>query len=257
MAALTPYKNKLANKSILVIGGTSGIGLSVASLCLGHHAHVTISSSTETKLKSALDRLKNAYPDAEVSGYTCDLSASAVEASLKALFEKTGKFDHIVHTAGDSLAMCKLSEITVEKIQKAGEVRFFSALILAKYAQQYLKGGPESSLTLTTGTVAERPHADWSIVAGYAAGLYGMVRNLAVDMKPLRVNLVSPGAVDTELWDGMSKQQKQQFFDATEAKVPTGKVGQPDDVAEAFLYSMRDHNVTGFTIKTDSGASIV
>lgn len=257
MSAITPYKDKLAGKSILIIGGTSGIGLGVASLCLAHNAKVTISSSTDKKLSNALGRLKAAYPTAHVVGYTCDLRASAVEQSVKALFEKTGKLDHIVHTAGDPLAMCKLSDVTVESIQKAGEIRFVSPLIVAKYAQRYLNGGPESSLTLTSGSVADRPNADWSVVASYAAGLYGMVRNLALDMKPLRVNLVSPGAVDTELWDGMSAEKKKALFDAIMARALTGAVGQPEDVAEAYLYAMKDRNVTGDIIRTNSGAGIV
>lgn len=257
MAAITPYTDKLSEKTILVIGGTSGIGVSVASLSLAHKAKVIISSSTDKKLSSALERLKTAYPNADITGHICDLRANAVESSVKALFEKTGKVDHIVHTAGDPLATCKLSDITVEKIQKAGEVRFISALIVAKYAAQYLKGGPESSLTLTSGAVAERPHDNWSIVASYAGGLYSMVKNLALDMKPLRVNLVVPGAVNTELWDGLSEDQKQKLFEATMARVPTGNVGQPDHVAEAYLYAMRDWNVTAVVLKTDSGSTIV
>ena len=257
MAAITPYKDKLAGKSILIIGGTSGIGLSVASLCLAHGARVIISSSTEPKLSNALSRLKTAYPQGNLQGQICDLRAATVESSVKALFETVGHVDHVVHTAGDPLATCPLAEITVAKIQKAGEVRFVSALIVAKYAAQYLTGGPSSSLTLTSGTVAERPHADWSIVAGYAAGLYGMVKNLALDMKPLRVNLVTPGGVDTELWDGMTADKKQEFFDGIKARVPTGEVARPEDVAEAYLYAMRDFNVTGAVLKSDSGAAVV
>jgi NAD(P)-dependent dehydrogenase (short-subunit alcohol dehydrogenase family) len=257
MAAITPYTDKLSGKSILVIGGTSGIGISVASLCLAHNAKVIISSSTDKKLSNALERLKTAYPKADISGYLCDLRASAVESSVKALFEKVGKVDHVVHTAGDSLAMTKLSEITVEKIQKAGEVRFVSVLIVAKYAAQYLKSGSASSLTLTSGIVAERPLAGWSIVSSYAGALYSTMRNLALDMKPVRVNLVVPGAVDTELWDSFSKSEKETFWESVKARVPTGQMGQPHDVAEAYLYVMRDQNVTGVTVKTDSGDTIV
>jgi NAD(P)-dependent dehydrogenase (short-subunit alcohol dehydrogenase family) len=218
---------------------------------------VIISSSTDKKLSNALERLKTAYPKADISGYLCDLRASAVESSVKALFEKVGKVDHVVHTTGDSLAMTKLSEITVEKIQKAGEVRFVSMLIVAKYASQYLKGGPASSLTLTSGTVAERPMADWSVVSSYAGALDSTVQNLALDMKPIRVNLVAPGAVDTELWDGFSKSEKETFSEGIKARAPTGQMGQPHDVAEAYLYVMRDQNVTGVTVKTDSRATIL
>jgi NAD(P)-dependent dehydrogenase (short-subunit alcohol dehydrogenase family) len=257
MAALTPYQDKLVGKSILVIGGTSGIGLAIASLCLAHNATVIISSSTDAKLASALDRLKAAYPSANITGHTCDLRASAVEASTAALFEKTGKLDHIVHTAGDPLSMCKLADVTVAQIQKAGEIRFISPLIIAKHAQRYLRGGPESSLTLTSGAVADRPHANWSVIASYAGGLYSMVRNLALDMAPLRVNLVVPGAVDTELWDGMSAEAKGKLFEGIRGRVLTGEVGRSEDVAEAYLYAMRDRNLTGETVKTDSGSTLV
>lgn len=257
MAALIPYQDKLTGKSILVIGGTSGIGLAIASLCLAHNAKVIISSSTDAKLTSALDRLKAAYPNANITGHTCDLRSSAVEASTAALFEKTGTLDHIVHTAGDPLATCKLADVTVAQIQKAGEIRFVSALIVAKHAQRYLRGGPESSLTLTSGAVAERPHANWSVVASYAGGLYSMVKNLALDMSPLRVNLVSPGAVDTELWDGMSAEAKGQYFEGIKGKVLTRAVGKPEDVAEAYLYAMRDRNLTGETMNTNSGSTLV
>ena len=63
-----------------------------------------------------------------------------------------------------------------------------------------LSGGPKSSITFTTGAVSEKPIPNWAMINSYATGLQGMTRGLALDMKPIRVNLVSPGAVDTELW---------------------------------------------------------
>lgn len=88
-------------------------------------------------------------------------------------------------------------------------VRFFSTLLLGKHAPKYLTGGRESSITLTTGGVSERPMPGWVMVNGYATGLHGVCRGLALDLKPIRVNLVSPGAVKTELWAnaGLSDEQ--------------------------------------------------
>ena len=78
----------------------------------------------------------------------------------------------------------------------------------------------------TTGSVAEKPIPGWSVVASYATGLHGMVRNLAVDLKPVRVNLASPGPVDTELWKEMGEGEKKNMFKEIEGKVPTGHAGR-------------------------------
>jgi len=98
---------------------------------------------------------------------------------------------------------------------------------------------------------------NWTVVAAYAGGLHSMTRNLALDLKPVRVNLISPGLVDTELWSHMSEEQKQGFFKQMEEKLPTGRVGKVDDVAEAYIYAMRDKNLTGSIISTNSGALLV
>jgi NAD(P)-dependent dehydrogenase (short-subunit alcohol dehydrogenase family) len=121
-----------------------------------------------------------------------------VEQDLEALFKQTGKVDHIVFTAGDKLATVSIHNSTYESILRAGQVRFFAPLLVAKVGSKYLNPGPESSIVLTTGAVAEHPLPNWTVVASYAAGLHGMTRNLALDLKPIRVNLVSPGAFDTE-----------------------------------------------------------
>jgi len=81
-----------------------------------------------------------------------------------------------------------------------------------------------------------------------------MVRGLAVDLKPVRVNLVSPGAVETELWDSLSKEAREGYFKGLGTKMLTGKIGMPEDVAECYLWLMKDKNVTGTVVQTDGGA---
>lgn len=129
-------------------------------------------------------------------------------------------------TAGDALAMIPIQDATLESIQKAGQIRFFAPLLVAKVAIKYLNPGHKSSIVLSTGSVSEKPMPNWSVIASYAAGLHGMTRNLALDLKPIRVNLVSPGMVDTELWKIMSEDQKSAAFKAASDKHPTGNVGQ-------------------------------
>jgi len=249
--------NKLAGKHVLIIGGTSGIGFGVAEASIESGAIVTVSSSRETSIQSALSRLTKSYPDSKPRGFTCDLSTDDCEQNIEKLFEQTGKVDHIVFTAGDSLAITPLQNATLESMKKAGQVRFFATLLVAKVGSKYLSPGPESSITLTTGTVSFKPNPNWSVVAGFASGLHGMTRNLALDLKPVRVNLVSPGAVDTELWKSFSEEAKAAFMKSVKEKVPTGQVGKVEDVAECYLWLMKDKNVTGVVVQSDSGHLLV
>jgi NAD(P)-dependent dehydrogenase (short-subunit alcohol dehydrogenase family) len=244
--------NKLAGKHVLVIGGTSGtiilrpitiplgfeslthplgIGYSVAEACLESNASVTISSSSHSRVSSSLNSLKISYPSnnntPRAFGHVCDLSKPSVENDIENLFQACGKVDHIVFTAGDKLATIPIQDTSYENIIRSGQVRFIAPLLIAKIGSRYLKSKTaESSIVFTTGGVAEKPIPGWSVVASYAAGLHGMVRNLAVDLKPVRVNLVSPGPVDTELWKGMERGEKEGMFREIEGKVPTGHVGR-------------------------------
>lgn len=184
------YTTKLHSKRILIIGGTSGIGYCVAEACLEQGATVILSSSQPSRIESAIARLLKPYPSAtnRLSGHACDLASPAsAEENIEHLFAAVGqdsagrKLDHVISTAGDALATVPVATATLAQMQAAGMVRFFGPLLIARFATPWMK--------------------DWSIVASYAAGLYGMVRGLALDLKPLRVNLISPGAVKTELWD--------------------------------------------------------
>lgn len=128
---------------------------------------------------------------------------------------------------------------------------------IGKIAPKYLNPGPASSIIITTGAVSERPIDNWTVVNSYATGLQGMTRGLALDLKPIRVNLVSPGAVNTELWGHMTAEQKEGMFKELSKKIPVGKVGSVEDVAESYLYLMKDRNVTGAMISTSGGHLLV
>ena len=175
MADSRKYASKLSGKRILVIGGSSGIGYCVAEASIESGASVIISSSNETKINSSINNLLKTYPSAKdrVSGYPCDLYSSSLESNIEKLLSQCGgKLDHIVNTAGDSLATSKIEDMTLESIQKAAMVRFNAPLLLAKHARKYLNAGPAASITFTTGTVSQKPMQDWSTIASYAAGMY-------------------------------------------------------------------------------------
>ncbi|KAI4664297.1 uncharacterized protein J4E79_003800 [Alternaria viburni] len=264
------YTNKLTSSRILVIGGTSGLGYSVAEACLENGALVTISSSNPSRIDAAVSKLKTAYPSAadtknpRIRGLAVDLGKpETLEEELKTLLEKTvesmpeSKLDHVVFTAGDKLADIKLGDMTMQNILAAGQIRFFAPLLLAKHLPQYLVQSYKSSYTITTGAVSEKPIPNWSVIGAYAGGLHSMVRNLALDMKPIRVNGVSPGAVDTEMWDHHGEERKQEIMRGMESRMATERVGRPEDVAETFLGLLRDYNVDGTMVRTDGGGMLM
>lgn len=148
---------KLLNKRVLVIGGTSGIGFGVAEASLASGASVIVSSSNQSRVDAAVEKLKVDFPDSKVAGYACDLSQPTVEQDIENLFSKVGEVDHIVYSAGDKLASAPIEEITYEKIIAAGQVRFIAALLAAKVGSKHLSPGPHSSITLTTGSVSQKP----------------------------------------------------------------------------------------------------
>ncbi|QIW94757.1 hypothetical protein AMS68_000275 [Peltaster fructicola] len=260
MSDQVKYTQKLKGKKVLITGGTSGIGFCVAEASLESGATVIVSSSNPDRVEKAVKRLQQSYPSAasKISGHAADLGTEdTLDASVKALLEKCGKLDHIIHTAGDSLAQLSLESAELSQIKQAGMVRFFAPLMIGKHARQYLNPGLESSLIITTGSTSERPFPGWTIITSYATGLQGMTRALALDLKPIRVNLVSPGAVETELWDPMGEEAKSALLKRIEGTLPTGRVPGPEDLAEAYLYLMRDNNITGSMISSNGGTLLV
>jgi NAD(P)-dependent dehydrogenase (short-subunit alcohol dehydrogenase family) len=250
--------NKLAGTHVLVIGGTKGIGRGVAEASLESGARVTISGSSQRSADAAVAEIKALYPSAQITGVACDLSKSTVEDDLDALLAQAGEVNHIVFTAADSLTLGGLQDLTVGQIQKASHMRLVVPVLLGKVAARRLPKSRGSSLTLTTGGIADRPAPGWSLVAYLAAGLTGLARNLALELAPVRVNAVEPGIVDTGLWDAtMTPEQKAEMMRAVADKLPVGRAGEVVDVAEAYLYVMKDRNCSGEIVKTRGGGQLV
>lgn len=256
----------LQGKKVVILGGSSGIGLAVASALIEEGAHVIIGSSSTDRVNAAIAKLVD--PEQQynadknrVEGYAVNLAGPTAEQSLREFFSKTGPFDHLIYTAGDALAAKPLGEWTYEDMIKAGNLRFFSAILAVKVATEdpnLLKQHAGGSIVLTTGTVADKPMPHWSIIAGFAAGTYGLTRNLALDLadKGIRVNAVSPGAVETELWAHFPEEVRNGLRESMSKELLTGKVGKPEEVATAYVYLLKDQNQTAQTIITDGGRTV-
>ncbi|KAF4415923.1 short chain dehydrogenase [Fusarium acutatum] len=253
-----PGSEKLRGKHVLVIGGTNGIGQGVALAAIRSVAHVTIVGSSQATADRAVNYIKSQFPTAQISGFCCDLDKNSLEEDLEALFDKIDPVHHIVMTAANSHPhQTSIQTMTAQEIEVANR-KLQAMVTLACVASRRLPLSRHSSLTFTSGSIADQPQLGCSILAYIAQGMVGFVRGLALDMKPVRVNVVKPGYVlDTGLWSQIPDEQRAKVRDTLANKNPTASGGLVEDVAEAYVYLMKDGNCTGEVVNTRSGQHLV
>jgi NAD(P)-dependent dehydrogenase (short-subunit alcohol dehydrogenase family) len=233
----------LVQKRVVVIGGSSGMGLATARAAALAGAAVTIASSRSDKVDAALAEL----PDS-TAGEVLDIRD---EAAVAALFDRVGKLDHLVFTAGDAFTPRPLAELSLKDARSALEVRLWGAVTAIKHAAPRIQA--EGSIALTTGTVGQRPVPGAALAAAGAGATEGLIRGLAAELAPIRVNAVRAGAVRTPLWDAIPEAQHGPLFERLAARTLTNTVGEPEDLAMAHIYLMQNRYVTGTVLTVDGG----
>lgn len=228
---------------VLVVGGSSGIGLAIARQSDRAGAAVTIASRSKAKLDEARASLG---PDAEAAV----LDTGDIDR-IEAFFAARDAFDHVVVSAAQT-ATGPVRELPLEDARKAMESKFWGAYRVARAARIHERG----SLTFITGYLADRPSAASVTQGAINAALDGLARGLALELSPIRVNTVSPGTIDTPLWSKLSDEARQAMFERAAANLPARTVGHPDDIANAVLFLMTTSFATGSTVRVDGGGVI-
>jgi NAD(P)-dependent dehydrogenase (short-subunit alcohol dehydrogenase family) len=236
----------LKGKRVVVLGGTSGIGLSTAKAFLDESAQVIIASRSASKLSEAKQVLGG-----NVETYEIDFRSEEIVADF---FNKVGKFDHLVVTAGEG-AMGHFGDLPVASAKEAFDSKFWGQYITVRAALPYLNNA--SSITLTSGVYGVRPPQGATTLAAINSAIDGLVRGLSVDLSPIRVNVVSPGIVDTPLYAGMSDEQRQDMYNGIAQQLPVGRVAQPEDIAESYVYLAKNGFTTGTVVLIDGGAHLI
>ncbi len=237
----------LAGKRIVILGGSSGLGLATAKAACAEGADVIIVSGNQQRIDTALSELPN-----KGTGYAIDLSE---EENIKDFFEKIGNFDHLVYTAAENLTLNMIDAIDLKKSRDFFNLRYWGAFAAVKYGAPYINAG--GSINLTGGIAGMRPGKGWALASSICGAMEGFVRAVAVELAPIRVNSVVPGVVKTNLWGSMSEADRENFYTTIGESLPVKRVGEADDIALAFVYLMKQQFGTGQNIVIDGGAVLV
>lgn len=237
----------LTNKRVIVLGGSAGIGLATAQAAAAEGAEIVIVSSSRQRVDNALQTLP-----ATSEGYAVDLTS---EAGIEAFFAQRGAFDHLVFTAGESLLIGEIATLDLAAARQAFELRYFGALTAVKYAQPHLR--PGGSVVLTTGIASLRPGKGWAVGASICGAMDALTRALAVELAPIRVNAVSPGIVKTDLWANIPATDREAMYASFSQQLLAGRVGEAADIAQTYLYLLRQPFGTGQTVVVDGGGVLV
>jgi len=234
----------LHGQRVVVLGGTSGIGLATAKAAAGRGAEVTVVSRRPASVEAALAGLPPG-----TSGRAADLTDAD---QMRRLLTGLGRIDHLVFTAGEPLALMSMDTLDLEQAREFFALRYFGALCAVREAIPHLR--PGGSITLTTGIAAHRPGPGWAVAASICGAVESLTRALAVELAPIRVNAVSPGVVRSPLWASMTEESRDRLYRDTAASIPAGRVGEVDDIAQAYLFCLTQPFATGSILTVDGGA---
>jgi NAD(P)-dependent dehydrogenase (short-subunit alcohol dehydrogenase family) len=233
---------QLAGKKVVVVGGSSGIGLATAELAKSEGAEVVIASRNAERLQTAATKL----------GVTAIQTDVTSDDSVANLFRKCGEVDHVVVTAAQ-LKSGPFKTVSMDDVRATMEGKFWGAWRVAR-AADIRSGG---SLTLVSGFLSIRPRPAAAIVGAANGALESLARSLALELAPVRVNCVSPGIIDTPIRAAMPEAARRDMLAKAAAALPVGRVGVGEDIARQILAFMTIGFATGSIVYLDGGALVL
>ncbi|HLG85465.1 MAG TPA: SDR family oxidoreductase [Bradyrhizobium sp.] len=233
----------MSAQHIVIAGGSSGIGLATARRLLDAGHRVTITGRTAARLDKALSVL-----DGRVASVVMD---AADRANVKSVFAELGAFDHLVLAAGSTKGAGSFASVSMDDVRASFSEKVFPHFGTAQAALPHL--AKDGSLTFVAAVTAHAAMPGTAGIGAANAAVAALVPILAAELKPLRVNGVSPGVIDTPWWDFLTDEQRMQLFADYAAKTPVKRIGTPDDIAQAIAFLITNTFMTGELIVCDGG----
>ncbi|MGW1535511.1 SDR family oxidoreductase [Streptomyces aureus] len=229
----------------IIIGGGSGMGFALARTLLAQGGDVTIAGRSADRLATAAKELER-HGHGKVGTVTADMGR---EEDVAELFDRVGTVEHVAVTAADATGVYgPTTDVDTATARAVLDTKLLGAWLIAKHGAGRITG----SITYTSGINAYRPNGSNTIMAAANGALASLAYGLALELAPVRVNVVSPGWVDTPIWDQLGMDKQAAFADLAK-RLPARRVGTPDDIAQAFVSLMGNGFITGTVLHVDGG----
>jgi len=234
----------LSGKNVLIIGGSSGIGYATAAGALAEGAKLTIASRSEEKLRAAQASLQG-----RVEARAIDIADSA---AVDAFFDASPTYDHIV-VSGAAFKFGTVRDQNIDDAYAAMNVKFWGAYRVARKASV----APGGSFVFVSGFLSRRPKPNMVLVGAINAALETLAQGLALEMAPVRFNVVSPGIIDTPTRAAMPAEARKAMLENIAKLLPVKRVGVAEDCAEQILLMLRNTFMTGSVVYVDGGGLLI
>jgi NAD(P)-dependent dehydrogenase (short-subunit alcohol dehydrogenase family) len=239
-------EKNLIGKTIIVVGGSSGMGLAVAKFANELGANVTLTSRDLNKAKTVASTIGE-----KVSGLALDIDD---EAAVNSFFSAFSSIDHVYVAAG-STKLGGLTDGVLEENMKVFNTRLLGSLRVVRATVN--KINPLGSYVFTGGVSTDRPIAGAWVSGLGTASAEQLARVLVLEYPTIRFNAVSPGYTDTPMWDGIMGENKKEILEQVATTIPVKKIASSEEVASAVLFLMSNPSITGEIIHIDGGSRLV
>jgi NAD(P)-dependent dehydrogenase (short-subunit alcohol dehydrogenase family) len=234
----------LQGAQVVVIGGSSGIGLATAKLARQAGANITIAGRSQDKLMQAQRQL------GEVRMVPADITN---EADVGQIFEGLSRVDHVVVAAG-TILNGRIVDNDLATLRRIIDERIWGVTYVVRHAAPKMSQG---SITFTSGGLSSRPRLGTAMLTTALAGVEAMTPALALELAPVRVNTVTPGLIDTPLLNNTYGAERDTIIQNRAAVLPGKRVGTAVEVAQAMLMLMTNEYMTGEVLHIDGGGRFV
>jgi NAD(P)-dependent dehydrogenase (short-subunit alcohol dehydrogenase family) len=239
------HDTELAGQRVVVIGGTSGIGLETARRARAEGADVTITARDPDRLHDV---------GIELGATTAAFDALDFERLDRFFDELPTPIDHLMLT-GPGPYYAPLAEFDFDEARREVDAHLWLPLHIARNAASKMR--PGGTLLFIGGTGGRRPTAGFALISALTAAIPAMARTLAVELAPVRVNVIAAGFVDTPLSASLLGDQLDQRREQLRRTLPTGRVVGPADIAAVAIHLMTNTAITGATYDVDGGQQLV
>ena len=244
-----------APRSVVVVGGSSGMGKAAAKAVVARGGRVLLASKSAEKLKLAREEILHETPNADETRVQCVELDARDEGCVAAFVQahlKPGDWDGLVVSAAGAAPHGSIAELSVETTAELFQSKFWTAYHCCKHVAPVLADG--GAIALVAGVLNRRPGINCVPLATVNGALEGLTRSLALEFGPrLRVNCLSPGFCDTERFDRMEPGKKAAMLANTAQSLPLQRVGSPSDMGEALDFLLTSRFTTGVVLDCDGG----